>query len=80
MFLTRENNIFAFQNIAITTRETRRKEILTNSVSGSPTTLYNKHQTEQHETVECGLRTVDCGQWIQVHTSVKKLFCPYSNS
>ena len=30
--------------------------------------------------VDCGLRTVDCGQWIQVHTSVKKLFCPYSNS
>ena len=80
MFLTRENNIFAFQNIAITTRETRRKEILTNSVSGSPTTLYNKHQTEQHTTAECGLRTVDCGQWIQVHTSVKKLFCLYSNS
>ena len=53
MFLTRENNIFAFQNIAITTRETRRKEILTNSVSGSPTTLYNKHQTEQHTTAEC---------------------------
>lgn len=63
MFLTRENNIFAFQNIAITTRETRRKEILTNSVSDSPTTLYNKHQTEQHTTAECGLRTVDCGKW-----------------
>ena len=78
MFLTRENNIFAFQNIAITTRETRRKEILTNSVSGSPTTLYNKHQTEQH--YDCRLGTADCGQRIQVHTSVKKLFCPYSNS
>ena len=63
MFLTRENNIFAFQNIAITTRETRRKEILTNSVSGSPTTVYNKHQTRQHTTAECGLWTVDCGLW-----------------
>ena len=27
MFLTRENDIFAFQNIAITTRETRTEEI-----------------------------------------------------
>ena len=79
MFLIRENDIFAFQNIAITTRETRRKEILTDCVSGSPTTLYNKHQTEQHSIVDCGLRTAGCGQWIQVHTSVKKLFCPYSN-
>ena len=63
MFLTRENDIFAFQNIAITTRETRRKEILTDSVSGSPTTLYNKHQTEQHSIVDCGLLTADCGLW-----------------
>ena len=31
-------------------------------------------------TVDCGLPTADCGQWIQVHTSMKKLFCPYSNS
>ena len=61
MFLTRENDIFAFQIIAITTRETSRKEILTDSVSGSPTTLYNKHQTEQHMTLDCGLRTVDNG-------------------
>ena len=58
MFLTRENDIFAFQNIAITTRERRN---LTDSVSGSPTTLYKKHQTEQHN--ECGLRTVDNGFW-----------------
>ena len=57
MFLTRENDIFAFQNIAITTRERRN---LTDSVSGSPTTLYKKHQTEQHN--DCGLRTADCGQ------------------
>ena len=56
MFLTRENDIFAFQNIAITTRE---RKNLTDSVSGSPTTLYKKHQTEQHN--ECGLRTADCG-------------------
>ena len=47
----------------ITTRETRRKEILTDSVSGSPNTLYNKHQTEQHTTVDYGLRTADCGLW-----------------
>ena len=71
MFLTRENDIFAFQNIAITTRETRRKEILTDSVSGSPTTLYNKHQTDNIR-----LWTADCGQWIQVHTSVKKNLLP----
>ena len=51
---------------------------LTDSVSGSPTTLYKKHQTEQH--YDCRLGTADCGQRIQVHTSVKKLFCPYSNS
>ena len=61
MFLTRENDIFAFQNIAMTTRETRRKEILTDSVNGSPTTLYNKHQTEHHLIVDCGVRTVDNG-------------------
>ena len=61
MFLTRENDIFAFQNIAMTTRETRRKEILTDSVNDSPTTLYNKHQTEHHLIVDCGLRTADCG-------------------
>ena len=58
MFLTRENDIFAFQNIAITTRERRN---LTDSVSGSPTTLYKKHQTEQHH--YCGLWTVDNGFW-----------------
>ena len=58
MFLTRENDIFAFQNIAITTRERRN---LTDSVSGSPTTLYKKHQTEQRN--ECGLRTADNGFW-----------------
>ena len=63
MFLTRENDIFAFQNIAMTTRETRRKEILTDSVNDSPTTLYNKHQTEHHLIVDCGLRTADCGLW-----------------
>ena len=75
MFLTRENDIFAFQNIAITTRERRN---LTDSVSGSPSTLSKKHQTEQHN--DSGLRTADCGQRILVHTSVKKLSCPYSNS
>ena len=58
MFLTRENDIFAFQNIAITTRERRN---LTDSVSSSPTTLYKKHQTEQRN--ECGLRTADNGFW-----------------
>ena len=58
MFLTRENDIFAFQNIAITTRERRN---LTDSVSGSPSTLSKKHQTEQHN--DSGLRTADCGLW-----------------
>ena len=33
----------------------------TDSVSGSPTTLYKKHQTDQHTTVDYGLRTVDNG-------------------
>ena len=33
MFLTRENDIFAFQIIAITTRETTRKEILVGTLS-----------------------------------------------
>ena len=33
----------------------------TDSVSGFPTTLYKKHQTEQHTTVDYGLRTVDNG-------------------
>ena len=37
------------------------KKFLTDSVSGSPTTLYNKHQTEQHLIVDCGLWTADCG-------------------
>ena len=68
MFLTRENDSFAFQNIAITTRETTRKEILTDSVSGSPTTLYNKHQTQQHTTVDCGLWTMDSGPHLREKT------------
>ena len=34
---------------------------LTDSVSGSPTTLYKTHQTEQH--YDCRLRTADCGLW-----------------
>ena len=55
---SRENDSFAFQifsNIAITARETRRKD----SVRDSPTTLYKEHQTEQH--YDCGLWTVDNG-------------------
>ena len=47
---------------------------LTDSVSGSPTRLYKKHQTEQHQN-RCRLGTADCGQRIQVHIPVKKLFC-----
>ena len=68
-FLTRKNDIFAFQNIAITTRETRRKEILTYSVSGSPAKLYNKRITSIKPnncglpTADCRLRTADCGLW-----------------
>ena len=68
MFLTRENDIFSFQDIAIITRETRRKEILNDSVSGSPTTLYNKHQSEQHTTVDCGLWTMDSGPHLRENT------------
>ena len=36
MFLTRENDIFAFQNIAITTRETRTEEIWYALHGGTP--------------------------------------------
>ena len=54
-------NFFFSKHCDHNARKTRRKEILTDSVSGSPTTLYNKHQSEQHTTVDCGLRTVDNG-------------------
>ena len=62
-FLTRKNDIFAFQNIAITPRETRRKEILTYSVSGSPAKLYNKRNNKRITSIKpnnCGLPTADC--------------------
>ena len=54
--------------LSLTTRETRNKteRNLTDLVSGSPTTLYNKHQTAQLKrlwTADCGLRTADCGLW-----------------
>ena len=65
MFLTRENDMFAFQNIAIARNEMKRN--LTDPVSGSPTKLCKKHQYK-----DCGLRTADCGQPIQLHTSEKK--------
>ena len=73
MFLTRENDIFAFQNIAITTRNKPERN-LTDSVSGSLTPLCKKHQTPQYK--DCERRTADCGQRIQVDTSIKKIFCP----
>ena len=69
--------------LSLTTRETRNKteRNLTDLVSGSPTTLYNKHQTAQLKrlwTADCGLRTVDSG--FRSTPPWKKLFCPYSNS
>ena len=60
MFLTRENDISAFQNI-VNNPERPPERNLTDSVSGSPTSLCKKYQTPQCK--DCGLQTVDCGQW-----------------
>ena len=67
MFLTRENDISAFQNI-VNNPERPPERQLTDSVSGSPTSLCKKHQTPQCKdcglrTADCGLRTADCEQW-----------------
>ena len=61
MFLTRENDIFAFQNIAITRRETSRKEIW--SILSAVLQLRYVRSIKLHsiKTVDCGLRTADCG-------------------
>ena len=60
MFLTRENDISAFQNIA-NNPERPPERNLTDSVSGSPTSLCKKHQTPQCK--DFGPRTADSGQW-----------------
>ena len=52
-------------------RETRNKteRNVTDLVSGSPTTLYNKHQTEQLSTADCGLWTMNSGPHLREKNS-----------
>ena len=63
MFLTRENDIFAFQNIAIATRETSRKEIW--PILSAVLQLRYVRSIKLHSVkiADVGLRTADCGQW-----------------
>ena len=57
--------------LSLTTRETRNKteRNVTDLVSGSPTTLYNKHQTEQLSTADCGLWTMNSGPHLREKNS-----------
>ena len=63
MFLTRENDIFALQNIGITTSETRRKEIwpILSAVLQLNYIRSIKPNNVRLWTVDCGLRTADNG-------------------
>ena len=63
--MTRENDVFAFQNIAITTRETRGKS--RRKGLSAVLQLHYARSIKPHniETMDCRLWTADCGQRIQ---------------
>ena len=58
MFLTKENDIFAFQNIEITMRETGRKEILP-----ILSAVFQLHYIRSIKPNNTRLSTTDCGLW-----------------
>ena len=62
--MTRENDVFAFQNLAITTRQTRRKR-RRKGLFSSYTMQEASNRTTYIETMDCRLCTADCGQRIQ---------------
>ena len=61
MFLTRENDICAFQNIAITTRETRMEEIGPTLSAVLQLHYIRSIKPNKITTVDWGLRTMDNG-------------------